>query len=90
MTALCFQARPREGDLYVGYVFAMGRGKGKALAMQTDPGTSPPYLPGDFTSWSLHRRPAMDGRAPAGTAWWSPLDVPEDAGIALADLWTDE
>jgi len=90
MTALCYQARPREGDPYVGCVFALSSGKARALAMQTDPGTCPPYLPEDFTAWLVRRRPAMDGRAPAGTAWWSPEDVPEDAGTALVDPWTNE
>ena len=85
MSSLCFQARPR-GDEYVGYVFAETRGKARALAGQTDPGIIGP----EFTAWSVCRRPSMDGRALVGAAWWSPEDVPKDAGIAVADLWTDE
>ena len=88
--SLCFQARPREGEDYVGYVFALTRGKARALAMQSEPASEWPYSPGDFTAWSVRRRPTMDGQAPVGAAWWSPEDVPQDAGIAVADLWTDE
>ena len=84
--SLCFQARPRDGEDYVGYVFAASRGKARALAGQTDPGIIGP----EFTAWSVRRRPTMDGRAPVGAAWWSPEDVPQDAGVAVADLWTDE
>ena len=84
--ALYFQARPREGEDYVGYMFAETRGKARALAAQTDPGV---FVP-EFTAWSVRRRPTMDGQAPVGAAWWSPEDVPQDAGVALADLWSDE
>jgi hypothetical protein len=37
MTALCFQTRPREGEDYVGYVFAASRGKARALALLKSP-----------------------------------------------------
>lgn len=90
--ALCFQARPREGEDYVGYVFALTRGKARYLAAQTDPGFMGNHGVNvtDFAAWSVRRRPTMDGQAPVGAAWWSPEDVPQDAGIAVADLWTDE
>ena len=36
--SLCFQARPRDGNDYCGYVFALSRGKARALAMQSEDG----------------------------------------------------
>jgi len=86
---LCFRALRREGDEYVGYVFAETRGKARALAMRTDPGSCWPYQPEDFTDWRLRRWPSTDGRFPSNTAFWGPLDVPEGCGVAPADLWDD-
>lgn len=86
----CFKAWPREGDCYVGYLFATSRGKARALAMQTDPGGSPPWLPEDFTVWHLIRLPHLDGKAPAGSAWWGPSDVPVESGVKPSDLWHED
>jgi len=87
-SALCFQARP-VGDEYVGYVFTETRGKAKALAMQSDPGNSPPYLAEDFTQWSVRRWQQLDGRLPVGAALWCPQDVPDGSVIDPVALWTD-
>ena len=35
--AFCFQVRPREGDPYVGYVFALSGGKARSLALLKSP-----------------------------------------------------
>lgn len=86
-TSKCFKAWPREGDCYVGYIFAETRGKARALAMQTDPGGAPPWLPEQFTVWHLIRMPMHDGKAPCGSAWWGPSDLPPGCAVKPSDLW---
>ena len=88
--ALCFQARPREGGRLRRLRVRPEQRQGAGLGDANRTGIGMALPPGDFTAWSVRRRPAMDGRASTGTAWWSPEDVPQDAGIALVDLWIDE
>lgn len=87
---LCFKAFRRDGDEYIGYVFAKTWGKARALAMRTDPGSCWPYLPEDFTEWRLRRYPSLDGRFTVNTALWEPSDVLEGCGVIPADLWNDD
>lgn len=87
--ARCWQARQGDPpDHYVGYVFALTRGQARSLAARSDPGASPPLLPEDFLAPALRRRPDLDGRAPGGTAWWSPFDLPPELLPMRSSLWS--
>jgi hypothetical protein len=86
-SALCYRVCP-IGAEYFGYVFAKTRGKARVLAMQSDPGSSPPYLAEDFTHWLVRRWQQLDGRLPTGAALWCPQDVPDGSTIDPVDLWT--
>lgn len=87
-TSKCFKVWPREGDCYVGYIFAETRGKARALARDTDPGGEPPsWMPEAFTMWNLARFPMHDGKAPCGTAWWGPNDIAPGCKVIPSDLW---
>lgn len=85
----CWVAMPREGDLYVGYVWAATEGKAKTLAYRTDPGHDPGF--GSICDWRLRRRHALDGLQPPGAAWWHMGDVPPELSDSLPfRLWDNE